>query len=68
MQYNGIFWLIGGVIFCVAVVVGVVYARRSARNMGVHSKDSIKQTPSGPVVRTEVSTPKTRGEAPAKKP
>ncbi len=67
-QYNGIFWIIGTVIFCAAVVAGLLYARRSARKMGVHSKDTIKQTPSGPVVSTTVSTPTTRGEAPDKKP
>ena len=67
-QYNGIFWEIGTVIFCVAIVVGLLYARRSARKMGVHSKDTTVQTPTGPVTRTTVSTPATRGKTPGKKP
>ena len=67
-QYNGIFWEVGTVIFCIAVVVGILYMRRSARKMGVKSEDTVKQTPAGPVVSTKVSTPTTRGEAPPKKP
>ena len=68
MQYNGIFWELGTVIFVVAVIVGLLYARKSARKMGVHSHDETVQTPNGPVTRAKVSTPTTRGEAPTKKP
>lgn len=67
-QYNGIFWTLGTIIFVVAVIVGLLYARRSARKMGVHSHDETVQTSRGPVTQAKVSTPTTRGEAPPKKP
>ena len=67
-QYNGVFWTIGTIIFCLAVLAGLFYLRRSARRMGVHARDETVRTPTGPVTQAKVSTPKTRGEAPAKRP
>ena len=67
-QYNGIFWTLGTIIFCIAVIVGLLYARRSARKMGVQSHDETVHTASGPVTKAKVSTPTTRGEAPPKQP